>query len=29
MYPLANIATQVATTILVFASIGVSLAPIC
>lgn len=29
MYSLANIATQVATTVLIFASIGVSLAPIC
>lgn len=29
MYPFANIATQVVTTVLIFASIGVSLAPIC
>ena len=29
MYPFANIAIQAATTVLIFASIGVSLAPIC
>ena len=29
MYRFANIAAQVATTVLIFASIGASLAPIC